>query len=85
LEAEKKRSLRSLKGFVIILLIYAVLAVTASLFYPKGFSPLTNTLAQLGDPQLNPSGAIFYNIGAFFICGSTFFIVFALLISPKYW
>jgi hypothetical protein len=52
LEAEKKRSLRSLKGFVII---------------------------------LNPSGAVFYNIGVLIICGSTFFIVFALLIAPKNW
>jgi hypothetical protein len=85
LEAEKKRSFRSLKGFAIILLIYVVLAATAFLFYPKGFSPLTNTLAQLGDPKLNPTGAIFYNIGVFVICGSTFFIVFALLIGPKYW
>jgi len=85
LEAEKKRSLRSLTGFAIILLIYVVLAATAFHFYPKGFSPLTNTLAQLGDPKLNPAGAIFYNVGVFVICGSTFFIVFALLIGPKYW
>ena len=84
-EAEKKRSLRSLKGFTIILLVYMVLAATAFFFYSKAYSPLTNTLAQLGDPKLNPSGAIFYNIGVFVICGSTFFIAFALLISPKHW
>lgn len=85
MEAEKKRSLRSLKGFLIILLTYVVLGVTASAYYPKAFSPLTNTLAQLGDPRLNPSGAIFYDIGVFAVCGSTFFISILLLIVPKQW
>lgn len=85
LETEKKRSLSSLKGFVSILLIYVTLAVTSAFFYPKSFSPLTNTLAQLGDPKLNPTGAIFFDIGVFVICDSTFFITFALLIMPKHW
>jgi len=85
LEDKKKRSLRGLKGFVVILLIYVVLAVVSAVFYPKGFSPLTNTLPQLGDPALNPAGAILYNIGVYVICGSTFFIVVALLATPKQW
>ena len=85
LEDKKKRSLRALKGFLVILLIYVVLAVVSAIFYPKGFSPLINTLPQLGDPKLNPAGAILYNIGVYVICGSTFFIVVALLVTPKQW
>lgn len=85
LEAKQKRSFHALSGFAIIVLIYAALAVTAAFFYPKGFNPLTNTLTQLGDPEFNPAGAIFYNIGVFAICGMTVFIVIALLIAPKQW
>ena len=81
----QNRSFRALKGFLVIVLIYAALTAVSCIFYPKGFSPLTNTLAQLGDPQFNPSGAIYYNIGACLICGSTFFTVAALLITPKQW
>ncbi len=80
-----KRSLRSFSGFLILLLIYIVLGVTAVLFYPKGFNPAANTLAQLGDPKLNPTGAMFYNIGVFIICSATLFITGALLITPKQW
>lgn len=84
-EVQQKRSLRALSGFVIVVLIYVASTVTASFFYPNGFGPLTNTLAQLGDPESNPAGAIFYNLGVFVICGSTFFIVIALLIASKQW
>lgn len=83
--AQQKRSLFALKGFVFILLIYAILAIAASSFYPQGFSPLSNTLPQLGDTALNPEGAIFYNVGVYVVCGSTFFITVALLIAPKNW
>ncbi len=85
LETQKKRSLRSLTGFLIILLIYTVLTLTAAFLYPKGFNPLTQTLGQLGDPLLNKSGAIFYKIGVCIVCGTTFFIDIALLIAPKQW
>jgi hypothetical protein len=82
---QKKRSLRALKGFMFILLIYAILVITAASFYPKSFSPLTNTLPQLGDGTLNPEGAIFYNVGVYIVSGSTFFIAIALLVAPKQW
>lgn len=85
LEAKKKRSLRSLTGLLVILLIYMILTLIASTFYTKSYSPLTNTLAQLGNPKLNPSGAIFYNIGVLLVSGSTFLIAFLLLILPKQW
>ncbi len=82
---QKPRSLRALKGFAVILLIYVVFAVVAAALYPGGFSPQINTLAQLGDAVLNPSGAVFYNLGVYIICAATFFIVGALLITPKQW
>jgi hypothetical protein len=85
LEGKPKRSFRALRGFVIIVLTYAVLAVAAAFFYPNGFSPLTNTLAQLGDSKFNPTGAIFYNVGVLLVSGSTVFIAALLLILPKQW
>jgi hypothetical protein len=85
LEAEKKRSLKSLTGFLIILLIYLVLAATAAFLYPKGFNPLTNTLGQLGNPTLNPSGAIFYNIGIFIVSCPIFLIAILVLSFGKEW
>jgi hypothetical protein len=85
LESKNKRSLRSLTGLFIILLIYTILALAAYTFYPQDFSPLTNTLTQLGNPILNPSGAIFYNIGVLLVSGSTVFIAVLLLILPKQW
>ena len=84
-EAKKKRSLQSLTGFLIILLIYLVLAVTAAFLYLKGFNPLTNTLGQLGNPTLNPSGAIFYNIGIFIISCPIFLIAILVLAFGKEW
>jgi hypothetical protein len=83
--AGKKRSIRSLTGLAIMLLVYVALAVTAFSFYPKGFSPLTNTLAQLGDPKLNPSGAIFYEAGVFVVSAMTIFVAIMLLVLPKQW
>ncbi|MGA2680256.1 MAG: hypothetical protein ABSF44_00465 [Candidatus Bathyarchaeia archaeon] len=85
IEARKERSVRSLTGLIIMLLIYAALALTAFSFYPKGFSPLNNTLAQLGDPKLNPSGAIFYNAGVLVVCSMTIFVAIMLLVLPKQW
>ena len=85
LEGKPKRSFRALRGFVIIVLIYTVLAMIAAFFYPNGFSPLTNTLAQLGDSRSNPLGSIFYNVGVLLVSGSTVFIAALLLILPKQW
>jgi hypothetical membrane protein len=54
-----------------IIFISAILAAAgyfgftllAYLRYPLHYSPLTNWLSDLGNPELNPHGAIFYNIG----------------------
>jgi uncharacterized protein YggT (Ycf19 family) len=54
---------QSLIGFGVLLLVYVILVFVALLYYPEPFSPLNKTLAQLGNPIVNPSGAIAYNIG----------------------
>ncbi len=84
-EAKAKRSFRVFGGLGVIMTIYVILAVTAALFYPNGYSPLTKTLSQLGNSKFNPAGAIFYNAGVFLVSGSTIFLATALLILPKQW
>jgi hypothetical protein len=84
-EAKKKRSYRSLVGLSIILLAYVALSIIASTFYPQGFSPMTNTLGNLGNPKLNPSGAMFYNAGMLIVSGATGVTAILLLILPKQW
>jgi hypothetical membrane protein len=47
----------------IIYLLFANLALTS---FPGNFSPQQNWLSDLGSSQLNPEGAIFYNLGIIF-------------------
>lgn len=42
---------------------YLAFALLAFAHYPLPYSPLNNWLSDLGNPDLNPSGALFYNIG----------------------
>jgi len=84
-EVKARRSFRVFRGLGVILTIYVILAVTAALFYPNGYSPLTKTLSQLGNSKFNPAGAIFYNAGVFLVSGSTIFLATVLLILPKQW
>jgi len=42
---------------------YLVFTFLAYNRYPSPYSPLTNWLSDLGNPNLNPQGAIIYNIG----------------------
>lgn len=42
---------------------YIILTVISYLYYPTAYSPLSSALSQLGDPLLNPSGAVFYDLG----------------------
>jgi hypothetical protein len=58
----KRRLLRSVFG-IIAVLAYILLTLISFLHYPSVFSPLNSSLSQLGDPLLNTSGAIFYNLG----------------------
>lgn len=42
---------------------YLSLSYIAFAFYPGEYSPLHNWLSDLGSQELNPKGAIFYNLG----------------------
>jgi hypothetical membrane protein len=42
---------------------YLAFALLAFLLYPSPYSPMSNWLSDLGNANLNPSGALFYNIG----------------------
>jgi hypothetical membrane protein len=58
---------------------YLVFTFLAFVLYPLPYSPTTNWLSDLGNPNLNPQGAIFYNMGI--ISTSMFLIVFFLGLS----
>jgi hypothetical protein len=60
-------------GFAAIF-IYLILTLIAFLNYPDAYGPLTNWLSDLGNPQANPSGSIFYNSGC--IATSLVLIIF---------
>jgi hypothetical protein len=44
-------------------IVYLIFALVAFLKYPGPYGPLTNWLSDLGNPLVNPSGAIFYRLG----------------------
>jgi hypothetical protein len=46
--------------------VYLIFTAVALLKFPSEYSPLTNWLSDLGNPQINQSGAIFYNLGCIF-------------------
>ena len=81
----KKEFLRLFSGFLTIIVIYVILVLIAFSYYPKDFSPPTNTLAQLGNPKLNPSGALFYNIGVFVISSPAFLIIALTMVFAGKW
>jgi hypothetical membrane protein len=64
----------SFYGAILAVLGYLVFALLAFRRYPLPYSPTTNWLSDLGNPNLNPQGAIFYNIGI--ISTALFLIVF---------
>jgi hypothetical membrane protein len=45
------------------IMCYLALALLAFAHYPLPYSLLNNWLSDLGNPDLNPAGALFYNIG----------------------
>ncbi len=48
---------------IIATCIYLILTAVSIHFFPQTYSPLNNWLSDLGNPTLNPSGAIFYDAG----------------------
>lgn len=43
--------------------VYSVLSFVSYLHFPAAYSPLHNALSQMGAPSLNPSGAVYYDLG----------------------
>jgi hypothetical membrane protein len=75
-----KRMIIVVAGFMAVA-IYLVFAATALFKYPGAYSPLTNWLSDLGNPLVNQSGAIFYNVG----CILTGLVLMAFYISLREW
>jgi hypothetical protein len=65
------------------MLVYIVLVLVAFFSYPKNFSPINYTMYELGNPVTNPSGAIFYNAGAFVAVAPVLILVGLILIGGR--
>jgi hypothetical membrane protein len=48
---------------LVLVVFYLVFSLVSVSLFPGPFSPLQNWLSDLGNPQSNPQGAIYYNIG----------------------
>ena len=57
-----KWPLNSIAG-ITAAVIYVIFTLIAFLNYANKYGPLTNWLSDLGNPQVSPSGAVFYNTG----------------------
>jgi hypothetical protein len=57
-----KRNLSFISSLSVVI-SYLVFAVLSLLSFPTSYSPVSNWLSDLGNSQLNPGGAIFYNTG----------------------
>ena len=75
-----RRMIMVIAGFVACA-IYMVFTAVALFKYPSAYSPLANWLSDLGNPLINQSGAIFYNLG----CILTGLILIAFYISLRQW
>jgi hypothetical membrane protein len=53
----------SLTTGILAALCYLTCAVLAFVRYPHAYSPAANWLSDLGNPSLNPAGALFYDLG----------------------
>ena len=74
-----KRNQMSFVSGVLASAGYLVFTLLAYGCYPSPYSPATNWLSDLGNPELNPGGAILYNIGI--ILTSLLLVVFFLGLS----
>jgi hypothetical membrane protein len=59
--------------------VYLVFTILAYFSFPMPFSPQSNWLSDLGNPELNPNGAVFYNTGI--IVTALLLIIFFLGLS----
>ena len=61
--------------------IYVIFTAVALSKYPNAYSPVTNWLSDLGNPLVNQSGALFYNLG----CILTSLVLIAFYIGLRSW
>lgn len=59
----RKIGLMFASAAVIAAFIYLIFTAVSLQYYPQTYSPLTNWLSDLGNPTLNPSGAVYYDAG----------------------
>lgn len=60
---------------IIVVISYAAFTTLSLLNFPTSYSPISNWLSDLGNRQLNPTGAIFYNLGIV-VTGSSLLLFF---------
>ena len=65
---------------IFIAVSYLLLAFLSLAYFPAAFSPMRNWLSDLGSYQLNPRGAIYYNLGI--IVAGISMLPFFLGLSP---
>lgn len=61
--------------------VFTIFTLTAVLFYPTFYNPLYEWLSNLGNVNLNPSGALFFNLG----CIITALILIPFFITLRRW
>jgi hypothetical membrane protein len=61
--------------------IYVIFTALSMSKYPDIYSPFTNWLSDLGNPLVNPSGALIYNLG----CVLTSLVLVAFFIGLRSW
>lgn len=59
---------------------YGFFGLVAYLHFPGPYSPIHNTLSELGSPLLNPAGSGFYRVGC--VIGGSITIAFFLTLTP---
>lgn len=76
-----KYSISAITGLLAVV-IYTIFTLISVLLYPVTYNPMYEWLSNLGNVNLNPVGAIFFNIGCI-ISGLILIPFFALLYSWK--
>jgi hypothetical membrane protein len=75
-----RRRLITITGFAAVA-IYVVFTALAFSKYPNAYSPLKNWLSDLGNPLINQSGALLYNLG----CVLTSIVLIVFYIGIREW
>lgn len=72
---------RALASTALIATVIYLLFTAASLsLYPQAFSPINNWLSDLGNPNLNPDGAFYYDLGGI-LTSAVLFVFFASMFT----